>query len=222
MRSVLQYLFLLAAFSFSALANPTPTDPEILIDIGFGSDSLQNQFNLLQPDGTNPSISLVFKNDTGGIVTSLTFDAFIQAHLTDTQVHSGFSCQPDAGNHFALFLSCGVDYTASTGELKYQFFGVNPADGDENFPVDHDNEIGQWEGVPIGGDFTLTLMNWTTSAAAGDGTPLFDGAPQLNNTFTATPEPSQLLLLAVASLLLVSIAAITRRRAKRKENNTTA
>jgi hypothetical protein len=195
------------------LANPTPTDPEILIDIGCCSDSLQNQFNEVQPDGTSTSLVFDFKNDTGGIVTSLTFDTTINKSLSQDQINSGFGCPEDS--HY--FLSCDTPYDPTTGALQYRFFGVNPADGDE---MSGDTEFGEYEGIPLGGDFKVTLQGWTTGATAGDGTALFNGVPKLSNGFTA-PEPSQLLLLAVECLLLVSIAGIIRRRAKRKENSPT-
>lgn len=214
MRSVSQYLFLLAAVSFSALANPTPSDPEILIDIGCCSDSLSTQFNNIQPNGSATTVFDDFKNDTGGIVTSLTFSMTIAKGLNSDQISSGFSCPSPM---LKYFLSCATPYDPISGLLQYQFFGVNPADGDD----DATDPASEQEGIPIGGDFKITLQGWTVDATVGDeNTPLFDQATfQFDNTFTATPEPSQLVLLAVASLLLVSIAGIIRRREKRKEES---
>jgi hypothetical protein len=214
MRSVWQYLILLAAVSFSALANPTPSDPEILIDIGCCSLSLSNDFNSATPDGTTPTLAFDFKNDTGLIVTSLTFNTKINAGLSDAEVHSGFGC-PAQG----YFLSCVIFYDMGNGALQYNFSGVNAADGDENYPIDHDTENGQQEGIPIGGDFKVTLQGWTVDANTA---PLYATLPTFDNGFTVTPEPSQLLLLAVECLVLVSIAGIIRRRTKRKENRPTA
>ena len=209
MRSVSQYLFLLAAVSFSALANPTPSDPEILIDIGDAPFNLSTDFNAIQPDGTTQSLAFDFHNDTGGIVTSLTFNTTINKNLSDT---SAFNCPADPG----YFFFCKVNYDGPSGALQYQFFGVDPPEGDENFALSGDNEFGEHEGIPIGGDFKITLEGWTVGP---DTASLYATLPQFDNTFTATPEPSQLVLLAVASLLLVSIAGIIRRREKRKEES---
>jgi hypothetical protein len=218
MRSICPYLFLLAAVSFPALANPTPTDPEILIDTGCCSDSLSTKFGEVQPSSTNSSPFFDFINDTGRVVTSLTFNMTVNAGLTDAEVHSGFSC-PAQG----YFLSCVLFYNMENGALQYNFSGVNPADGDENYPVDHDTENGQNEGIPIGGDFKVTLQGWSLGATAGDNAPLFGATlPSFENGFTVTPEPSQLVLLAVECLLLISIAGIIRRRSKRRENSPTA
>jgi hypothetical protein len=218
MRSVWQYLILFVAVSLPALANPTPVDPQILIDIGCCSDSLSTQFNNIQPNGSESTVFDDFKNDTGRIVTSLTFNTTINSGLTDAEVHSGFSC-PAQG----YFLSCVIFYNSDSGALQYNFSGVNPADGDDNVALFHDNENGEHEGIPIEGDFKVTLMGWTLDAAASDNAPLFGSTlPTFSNGFTVTPEPSQLLLLALECLLLFSVAAIIRRRAKRKENSPTA
>jgi hypothetical protein len=219
MRSVWQYLILLAAVSLSALADPTPVDPEILIDIGCCSSSLSTQFNIVQPDG-NASTVFDFKNDTNKIVTSLTFSTTIKKGLTDAEIQSGFSCPSPTIQGYFLF--CAISYDKIGGGLTYQFDGVKPSDGDENVAIFHDTEFGEHEGVPIGGDFKLTLQGWTVAAAASDQTLLFNSLPTFNDSFTAAPEPSQLLLLAVECLLLVSIAGIIRRRTKRKENSPTA
>jgi hypothetical protein len=112
------------------MANPTPTDLEILIDIGCCSDSLSNEFNIVQPNGTDP-LAFDFKNDTGGIVTSLTFGMTIKKNLTDPEIASGFSCPQDP----LFFRSCDVDYVGSSGALQYFFFGVKRADGDENVAI---------------------------------------------------------------------------------------
>jgi hypothetical protein len=214
MRSVCPYLFLLAAVCFSALADPTPSDPEILIDIGCCSDSLSTQFNNIQPNGNFTTVFDNFKNDTGGIVTSLTFTMTIAKGLTSDQISSGFSCPSPMVKYF---LSCATPYDAGSGLLQYEFFGVNPADGDDNAS----DPPTEQEGIPVGGDFKITLVGWTAGATVGDNnTPLFDQSSfHFNNTFTATPEPSQIVLLVVASLLLVSIAGIIRRREKRKEES---
>ena len=218
MRSLWQYLILLAAVSISAFADPTPVDPEILIDIGCCSSSLSTQFNIVQPDG-NASTVFDFKNDTNKIVTSLTFSTTIKKGLTDAEIQSGFSCPSPTIQGYFLF--CAISYDKIGGGLTYQFDGVKPSDGDENVAISHDNEFGEHEGIPIGGDFKLTLQGWTLSAASSDNTRLFDSLPTFKDGFTAAPEPSQLWLLVGASLLLVSIAGI-HRRAQRKGNNRSA
>jgi hypothetical protein len=208
MRSICQYLFLLAAISFSALADPTPVDPEILIDEGFGSPGITVPpgINQVQPCGSL-SCTYDFINDTGGVITSFRFATTVNTGLSP----SLFTCSDPK----MYFLGCSANYTPTTGSLEYLFTGVKPPDGDENISLD--TEFGEQEGIPVGGDFVITLKGWEPNAA------LFpNGTPQLSNGFTATPEPSQLLLLAVASLLLVSIVEIIRLKAKRKANNPTA
>ena len=205
MSSVSKYLFLLAVVSFSALADPTPVDPEILIDVGFGSPGITVPpgVNSVQPCGSN-SCTYDFINDTGGIITGFRFQTTVNTGLSS----SLFTCSDPK----MYFLGCSANYTSATGNLEYVFTGVKPPDGDEN--ITQDTEFFEQEGIPVGGDFVITLNGWqqNTEIFPNNGTPL-----QLDNAFTATPEPSQLVLLAVASLLLVSIAGIVRRREKRKE-----
>jgi hypothetical protein len=203
--------------SFSAMADNVPFDPEILIDSGGDPLDLSTSINVVQPNGVTSPLHFAFVNDLGGIVTSLTFNATIQTGLTDKEIKS-FSCPSEAVQGY--FLSCEISYTASNGALQYHFFGVKHSDGDENFPIFHDTEFGEHEGIPIGGDFTITLDGWVNGATAADGTPLYTTLPSFNNGFTATPEPSLVVLLAIQCLLLVSIAGVVRRRAKRKENPT--
>ena len=250
MRSICPYLFLLAAVSFSALANPTPTDPEILIDIGCCSPSI-NMINNAQPNATGTTTCppgftgqcFDFMNDTSGVVTSLTFQTMVNAGLREQIANVDgqggvFSCQQGAGNEY--FLGCMAQYTDSTGALRYTFQGVNPPDGDEinpgpfcpedSPPGSCDSENGEMEGIPIGGHFLIGLGGYVAGATAvgnNETNVLLFGTPDdpnrlpiFDNGFTV-PEPSQLLLLAVECLLLVSIAGIIRRRTKRKENSPT-
>jgi hypothetical protein len=216
MRLIYLYLALSLSACFSVFADPVPTDPQILIDTGGDPLSLSTQINNVQPDGTNP-LQFSFVNDLNGIVTSLTFDTTINMGLTPAEITSGFSCPTPQG----YFLSCAVNYTQSTGDLQYHFFGVNPADGDENFSTSHDNEFNQFEGIPIGGDFTITLNGWVDGAQGSDGKALYANLPMFDNSFTATPEPSLVVLLAIQGLLLVGVASVVRRRAQRKQRSTT-
>jgi hypothetical protein len=213
MRSVYLYTILPLSLCFSAFANPVPTDPQILIDSGGDPYSLKTQFDIVQPTGVDP-LQFSFVNDSNGIVTGLTFDTTISKGLTTAEVHSGFSCPSSANQGY--FLSCVIGYTQSTGALQYKFFGVNPPDGDEAT----DSEFGEFEGIPQGGDFTITLAGWTNGAAASDGTPLYASLPAFDNSFTAAPEPSLVWLLAVQGILLICIAGIVRHRAGRKEHST--
>jgi hypothetical protein len=216
MRSIYLCLILLSFACLSAFANPVPTDPQIVIDSGGDPLDLSTKINVVQPDGTDP-LHFSFVNNLDGIVTSLTFNTMVNAGLTDPEWMSGFSCPQPLG----YFLSCAVNYTSLTGALQYQFSGVNPSDGDENFPIDHDNEFDQFEGIPIGGDFTITLNGWIKGATApSDGKALYANLPMFDNSFTATPEPSMVLLVAMLGILLVSIAGFVRRRENRKERST--
>jgi len=213
MRSIYLSLILTLSACLSAFANPVPTDPQILIDSGGDPYSLSTQFDIVQPSGADP-LQFSFVNDSNGIVTGLTFDTTISKNLTTAQVNSGFSCPSSANQGY--FLSCGITYTQSTGELLYKFSGVNPPDGDEAT----DNEFGEFEGIPIGDDFTITLAGWTDGATASDGTPLYASLPKFDDSFTATPEPSLVSLLAAQGILLICIAGFVRRRANRKEHST--
>ena len=190
-------------------------DPEIGLDSGGDALNLSTSINVVQPSGANP-LHFSFFNDLDGIVTSLTFNSIIAQNLTDAEIAS-FGCPTAAHNGY--FLSCLVSYTGTTGALQYQFSGVHPSDGDENFPVDGDTEFGEFEGIPIGGTFTITLDGWVAGATAPDGHQLYSNLPTFQNNFTSTPEPSLVWLLAVQFLLLVSIAGVVRRRAKRREHS---
>lgn len=197
-----------ALFLGSALvASANPVDPDILIDAGLdppGLFLLSSQLNVVQPDGTTPE-TFEFLNDTGSLVTRMSFETLINPGLNIFDSGS-FSCNPNT-----QFFACNVTYNQSTGDLLYSFFATQPADGDETIDP---NEPNEQEGLPPGADFFITLDGWTSSPVGPGGETLYNGLPTFTNSFS-TPEPSSVIFLGTA-LLLVGVL-VRRRNVRRYE-----
>ena len=192
------------------LAQSVPHDPQILIDTGGDPMNISTSINQVQPSTDCPIVgdqiqcAYDFINDTS-LLTSFTFETIINKGLSAETVSSSFSCLEPSG----YFLNCSVTYNSDTGDLKYFFSGVLPADGDETPGTGFDPEIGEHEGIPTGGVFHITLIGWTTNA--GDGT-LYSGLPTLSNSFTTVPEPSSVLSILTELGLLAGVVIFSRNR----------
>lgn len=188
--------FLLAAFVVPALADVVdPTDPNIFIDSGDPAPiPITVGINEITPNNTFTD-RIDFINDTNAIVAGFLFE---------TTVSKNFTGPLTCGSGY--FLHCKVTYTASTGDLIYDFFGVNPPDHDEIASID--SERGEHEGIPLDGLFHITLTGFDT------GTGLYNSPGDIktfNASYTLTPEPSTIGFLG-AGLLALGIAVRYRRR----------
>jgi len=159
--------------------------------------------------------TFVFNNNTGGIITSLTFSADIATGLTMTQVDSTFSCTQDVVGYF---LGCNVGYDSTTGLLTYNFAGVLPPQAAETCPTG--NCAPDQRGIPpdtviTDPEFHIDLTGWVATATVPDSNMMvFPGGklPIFTDSFTATPEPSALAFLGIAFLLIVGGAQLRRRK----------
>jgi len=188
--------------------DPPPTQP------------IQN-VNFVQPDCSNgipgetgwppqPTCTYYFQDTTASIVDSFTFEATITV-----SEESDFSCLPtiqsgpDKGfDPNGYFKNCSVSFDSipdsSNVELVYAYSGVNPPDGDEA-PGDYpgnDGEIGQYEGIPPDGVFTIELEGWSG--------PLKNLS--LNTSYVLAPEPSAAIILLTELLLGGCILALLGRK----------
>jgi hypothetical protein len=195
---------LLLAAGVAVTATPLYNDPEIDMDGGGASLPISTNIGTVQPSAGCPVVSGLiqctfdFFNDTGSILASFTFQTTINTGLSDAAAAS-FTCHDGGG----FFLHCGSVYTSATGNLRYDFTGVNAPEGDEG-AGSGDTEIGEQEGIPLGGHFIVTLRGWSRGATSG-GEQLYTDLPHLNDSFTQSPEPAVAFTFGTGLLLLAAI-----------------
>ena len=165
-------------------------------------------------------------NDTGFLITSLTFHATMFPGLDVDDVLAAVVCNATPENPNPFFLHCSVAYEPSTGELTIPFFGVNPPDLDGV-----DGEAGDQEGIGSPppqcsirgftdprcglGHFAITLNDGFRVEGDPDGgwdDPLLfpEGGPNFRVQVGFTPEPGTFVL--VGGLLLLAGSAKFLRR----------
>jgi hypothetical protein len=225
----LSLIGLLLAFSAISVAQ----DPRILI-CGSSCDPptvipIYNEASIqaLQPNGSG-QVDDTFVNLTGTIIDNFAFDMTVNTGLVESlasvheTVQQAFTC----GDLLGFFMNCTVTYNDATGNLLYQYSGVNPPETGLAGILDSvDNEVNEQEGIPpctLGylvceylengrGIFTIELDGWTSSASF-DGVSLYKGnAPVFTNSFNV-PEPSAVLIFLTEMLLFVAVLAIFGRR----------
>jgi hypothetical protein len=177
--------------------------------------------NYVQPDCSNgmpgvtgfppqPTCTYYFEDTTTSIVDSFTFEATITV-----SEESDFSCLPtitsgpDKGyDPNGYFKNCSVSFDPIAGstnvELVYNYSGVNPPDGDEaptDYPKNH-GEIGEYEGIPPDGVFTIELEGWSGPLKS----------LTLNTSYVLAPEPSAAIILLTELLLGGCILALLGRK----------
>jgi hypothetical protein len=164
----------------------------------------------------NGDCTFIFNNNTGGIITSLSFSMDINPALTQQQISSLFSCTQGVSGYF---LNCGETEAAGQGGtevLTYLFSGVLPPEAAESCPTGNCAPAQRGippDTVPTDPEFSIQLTGWLANAMVGD-TPAFTNGvlPTFTNTFTATPEPSTLAFLGIVFLLTVGTAQFRRSR----------
>ena len=216
----------LSAFCGVAAADSF-TDPAMGMDAGSFSTALST-FTSFTPDQTNGGGFLDLFNDTGELITSITFETTIKTGLTGINVDTisrTFPC--NGATNLTLpnpfFLNCDVTYDSTSGHLDFKFVGVNPPGGgpDEGIPplppgctalnADSDPSCtGQGHFAIIFNDGFATTGD--SGGWLGTDTDLFNGPPVFSvaavTTEQVTPEPASLLLAGAGLLAL----AVGRRR----------
>jgi len=187
---------------------------------------ISTQLGDVQPTGSNcdaltGDCTYVFNNDTGAIITSLSFSMDINPGLggsTQTSlrkfIRDNFQCTQDSFGGY--FLHCNVTYDQPTGLLTYSLYGVRRPEGDELCPT-KDCELGEHEGIPpaVPGydQFRIVLTGWVEDAPITTDGNLYDGTPPtFTNSFTATPEPSTVLFSGIGLVLLAGFGELRRRK----------
>jgi len=209
-------LFLVAVclLAVPAIAPATPLDPGIIIDStdppAINLFGVTNGIGGVQPTG---DAAVVYQlEDNTGVINSITFDLQVNPGLaellTPAELAAAFTCGQGSGKGY--FLHCQVVYTDATGDLKYEFYGVKPPDGDEYCTPQH-CEVNEQEGIPPGATFFVHLNGWVEDASVNDPVPLYNGLPGFTDSFT-TPEPST---LGAAGIGLVLAALVEARRRKK-------
>ncbi len=169
--------------------------------------------NFVQPDCSNgmqsgPNCTYYFQDTTTSIVDSFTFEAAITV-----SEESDFSCSPtiktgpDKGyDPNGYFKNCSVSFDSipdsSNVELVYTYSGVNPPDGDEAPGNPNGGEIGEYEGIPPDGVFTIELEGWSGPLES----------LSLSTTYVLAPEPSAAIILLTELLLGGCILALLGRK----------
>jgi len=171
----------------------------------------------------NGDCTFVFNNDTGNIITSLSFSMTIATGLTQAEIASAFSCSQGEGGvvgPLGYFLTCGESYNPLSGLLTYSFSGVNPPILGESCPSGNctPSETGGPTGippdtVPTDPEFSIVLTGWVSTATVSDPISLFpNGLPTFADTFTDAPEPSTFVFVAIAFLITAGAVQFRRRR----------
>lgn len=195
------------------------TDPDIGV---LGGDPTCTPVNVtsinptVQPNGTN---CFVITNNSGAVINSLDFDMTINSGLIEQGVNvvgpGGTPVFTISQLDNGYFLHTSLTYNDGNGDLNFKFFGINNADGDETcgLPGSPANcEIGEREGIPVNGVFTIELTGWVNSLTVNDPTQIYNNEPSVTSNFTTVPEPSTSFALAIAFLLIAGLAEFRRRR----------
>jgi len=190
-------------------------DPGILVEDGDPTPmSITTDLGLVQPNGQG-MVTFDFINDSNAIVDQLEFMVDIEGGLSQSVINSAFSISQGVGNGY--FLHDTISYIPvdpvhpTQGLLTYDFFGVNPSDGDESCPSP-DQEVNEQEGIPACGVFHITLTGWVDNANFM-GTQLYSGRPTFTNSFTNSPEPSTIASSGLGLLILAAVVERRRRKA---------
>ncbi len=201
-RSLLFGSVILIAMSSVAMADLI--DPRMIIDAGDPDPIIITSLvvNDVAPDNIHDPLDFDFINGLDGIITGFTFNTMVAPGLDP----AAFTCES------GYFLHCTALYTPGTGDLSFSFFGVNPADGDEDFSMfPFATEAGEQEGIPLHGAFHIRLVGFTNGSTPG----LFDDTHQptaFAGTLTATPEPSAIFVLLASFGLMAAAMEFRRRR----------
>jgi len=198
-----------AAVGIALADTVDPGDPGIAV---IGGDppppmDITTDLGNIQPNG-NGNVSFDFVNNSGGIVDELKFTVTIDKGLSTSLVDRAFSISQGGAGYF---LHDTVSYSSTTGVLTYDFFGVNPPDGDEG--CHQDNEFNEQEGIPLCGVFHVTLTGWVNNASF-DRTQLYSGLPTFTDSFAdVAPEPSTVAFSGLGLLMLAVVVELRRRKA---------
>ncbi len=199
--------------SLASVAWGSPVgDPAMGLDDGSLSSPISNAtFTPINGGGV-----FDFFNDTGAVITLLTFQTTVLPGLSAAQLGL-FVCNDatTSGHPNPFFLSCSITYNGSDGLMDISFFGTDalhpgilPADPTCTAPVQNSNcSIGHFF-VTLNDGFSLDPVatgGWNDPARVGDNTVGF-GVDAIN-----TPEPAT-VWLAAGAIGLLGVLKLRRRK----------
>ena len=225
MRPLYFYPLIAVALTFSALANPTPVDPQVLIDSGGDATDI-NYTGVPITVGPNGGGIFVFHNATGNPLSEID----LNLDFPESPLPTGFTVDGSIGippsivrqhSQFVVTTFSGIDcagdasLTFSCLELKFIVTPgpLIPTDG--NFVLDFNNsanytadDIAVEDGTYTGGDIPGGTGGWAPG-----------GSPTSGNALpaSAVPEPSY---RATAGLVFFSLIGLwnLRRRLTAKQS----
>jgi len=212
--------FLLMAVGFSAMANPVPFDPQILIDTGGDAMNI-NYTGLPIIIGPNGGGIFVFHNATGNPLNEIEIDVdFPMAPLPNGFSVSGtIGIPPPGGHQHATFQSIpfsGIDCTGAASisfsciELKFILLPgpLIPIDG--NFVLDFNDSANYTDA-----DFAVLDGNYS-GPDVPDGIGSWGSSTSADVTPSTIPEPSYRATAAFLAFVMLGAWNWRRRLAARK------
>jgi hypothetical protein len=211
------------AVALSASANSIIRDPAMDVVEDVLSDPVSGGIHFTATD--NGGGIFGFFNDTGQLITALTFITTAAPNLPQETIDVAFVCGSGGRVPNPFFLNCSIDYDPEDGRLTISFFGVNRPDDDEQV-----GEAGDQEGIgpvfrriiacdgicpafdPNIGHFAVNLNDGGVGGDRGgwNDPDLFPNGPAgFTGEAVFAPEPGTVALMAGA---LAGLAVVRRRR----------
>ena len=223
MRSICLYALVSAAVSFSALADPVPVDPQILIDTGGDAPDIDYTGAPITV-GPNGGGIFVFHNATGNPLSEVDIDV----QLPETPLPPGFTVDgtipipPSLVRQFPTFQAStfsGFDCSGmassmfSCVELKFILIPGPLVPADANFVLDFNNSADYTTE-----DFEVEDGTYTCPTCTGDpnGIGGWLGGGGTVTPFSVAPEPSYRATVGIMGFALIAAWNLRRRLIEKK------
>jgi len=193
--------------------------------------SLDGTGALVFPLTSSPDQPFSFENDTGAVINSLEFDAFIAIGQGDTTIVNGVVTEGAADNTIfqnftcdqisGFFQNCTITYNSASGELSYLFAGTVPPEPQTGENLNFDDWQNEEAGIPscpAGRAASECYINNPSDPLNDYDRGLFtldfqdfntnpdylnpNSPPTFMGGYTVAPEPSYVLLLVPGLFLL--------------------